>query len=431
MKKLLSIFNRPTAKDSVVAFLFKGFGLFFSFLFNMLIARFYGASVTGVYFMALNFITIGFTISTYGFQNTVLKEVSFHFAINNNSKVYKVLRFCLTVSIVLATVVTLALIATSTFFQNTVFHSPGLASGINYLSGYVLFVTVILICAEYLRGVNELYKCFLVKDCLAGGISCVILLIFKFFNAGDLSIYISYVGGIASVAVLTIYFVAKSIKKLNLTAADNSVFTYNSIKSMSWNFFVISAMNTIAKWNDVFFIGLFEKSADVGVFAIAKRTAYLVSFFAVATNSVITPKFAQYFAKGEYFKLKRLYKNSIVYLSIFSVPILGVTILSTKFILSLFGHEFMSGVSIFIIIMIGQVISIITGPCTFVLSMIGQEKILRKITVAFTLVYIVGSFFAIKYFGILGAALANLIFISSNNIVNFLIVVKKLNTLAV
>jgi len=424
----LSHFKKSEAiKSGIIAFLFKCLGLVAAFGFNYIIAKHYGAAITGNYFLASNVIIVGYTISTYGYQNTVLKVVSANFILKNFRVVAKAINSSLITSFILSIIVIVLLFALGNVFENYLFHTPGLALRIKILAASVTFTTVALIGSEYLRGIDRLKRSFFVRDFATPIISFVTLFAFIAFHSfNELNIYYATLVGCGVVCILTLFFIYQSLADFKKLPTNNADFKFSETNGMSWNFFVISMMGTVARWNDLFFIGIFCGAADVGIYGIAKRSAYLISFFAYAVNNVVAPKFAQYKANHEMDKLKRLYKKSIIFLSIIVVPPLIVLIVFNKSILHLFGNEFVNGSTVFILMILGQLFNVVTGPCNSLLSMVGYDKLLRNATLIFTISAVVGTFFAVKYYGIVGAAVVNFLFMTISNLYNFAVIVRNI-----
>jgi O-antigen/teichoic acid export membrane protein len=77
------------------------------------------------------------------------------------------------------------------------------------------------------------------------------------------------------------------------------------------------------------------------------------------------------------------------------------------YFLSLFGDEFVAAGNIMIIICIGQLINIITGPVGHIIVMSGREKVIRNFTYQAVALNIVLFIVLGGYYGGVGAAVAS------------------------
>ena len=104
-----------------------------------------------------------------------------------------------------------------------------------------------------------------------------------------------------------------------------------------------------------------------------------------------------------------------------SIAILG------EFILSLFGKEFVAGYLPLLILLFGQVISMLSGSVGFLMTMTGHQNQAAKILSAGILINILMNILLVPVFGIIGAAIATATTTAFLNIVMLSFVWKRLN----
>ena len=120
-------------------------------------------------------------------------------------------------------------------------------------------------------------------------------------------------------------------------------------------------------------------------------------------NSVSSPYFASYYADNNLVELKRLVRNSTIYMLLLAVPIFLVIVIFPSSILSFFGEEYTAAKNGLIILACAQLFNVATGPVYLLLRMTGHQRYLRNIVFATTAISIISSFLLIPIYGFMGA----------------------------
>ena len=117
-------------------------------------------------------------------------------------------------------------------------------------------------------------------------------------------------------------------------------------------------------------------------------------------------KITKLYSNSETEKLKGLIKgvNKIIFIS--TIPVVFVILVANKFILGLFGPEFIAGSTALVIIIISQCFNVMTGSVSQVLNMTGYHRNLRNFTIISAGLNLILNFILIPIYGIIGAAIA-------------------------
>lgn len=230
--------------------------------------------------------------------------------------------------------------------------------------------------------------------------------------------------------VAFIYAVSRLIVLALVIAYWNKLFSHrlkykliskNIIKDSS-PFLLLGASYVISNSIDTIMIGYFIDANQVGLYSVAIKLAFLMSFLHQATVVVLSPKIAELYHSDKKKEMKLMVTRTTRMLSSVALLFLLLFIVFGKFILNIWGVEFIEAYSILIVLCFGQFFMVCSGPAGALLLMTNHEKVLQNIT----LVALVCNFFLniilISKFGALGAAISTSI--------NFLFVV-ILNTIYV
>lgn len=139
-------------------------------------------------------------------------------------------------------------------------------------------------------------------------------------------------------------------------------------------FFGMVLLNQLLLWTPQTILGIYWPESQVGVYNAAFRVANLVSLVLMGVNSVVFPRFASLYAKGEHEKLQRLAQQSAKLILVACLPFLALLVLFPDNVLAVFGAEFRAGALSLQIVALGQLINAATGSVGGLLNMTGNQK---------------------------------------------------------
>jgi O-antigen/teichoic acid export membrane protein len=175
----------------------------------------------------------------------------------------------------------------------------------------------------------------------------------------------------------------------------------------------------LLNWTNTIMLGIMTDETQVGIYNVAYKVGSVGFLVIVSVSTIITPKMAELYGKGDLLELKKLTHNATRLIAILSIPIVLTLIIFSKYILSFFGEEVVAGNTTMIIVSLGVLFSAMAGNGDQILNMTNNQKTLRNITIICFFVNIMMSYFLIPLYGINGAALSSLI---TNVLINFLCV---------
>jgi len=113
---------------------------------------------------------------------------------------------------------------------------------------------------------------------------------------------------------------------------------------------------------NVVLAGMFLPGADIAIFNAGYRTALLITFGLFAVNSVILPQASKLHGEGDTAALQRVVTRA-TRLKFYSAMIAMVVLAAAgKFVLSIFGPEFVAGYNILLVLAATQVLQAAMGP---------------------------------------------------------------------
>lgn len=162
----------------------------------------------------------------------------------------------------------------------------------------------------------------------------------------------------------------------------------------------------IMGWTDTLMLAYYNDKADVGIYNVVIRIARIAIIAITSVNLVLAPKVSELYSNSEFGKMKQLIAKSTKLIFIVTLPLVIIIILANKFVLSIFGDEFISGGVALIVVMLSQLFNAISGSSGQVMNMTGNHKMLRNFTIYSAILNIALNLLLIPSYGILGAAIA-------------------------
>jgi len=216
--------------------------------------------------------------------------------------------------------------------------------------------------------------------------------------------------------VLTMMIVINTNNRMpgqNIQAGFKKYFT--KIPSL-WSYFLVNLSRIVSGSIDIVFLGVFEPLSIVGLYAVATRVTLVPGLIISSVNTVLSPKVAILVKKGSLremrFELLKLRK----FLFILGVLIVVTMALFGRYVLGLWGEDFIEGYPVMIVLIIGQFFNITTGPAGVVLLMSNMEKQRRNISLIKLFLQIFLLIILVPSLGLIGAALATSIAVIISNL---------------
>ena len=233
--------------------------------------------------------------------------------------------------------------------------------------------------------------------------------------------YVILISNILSSAIILVsWFYQNPLKSLRVELNIKSILTKTS------PFLIVALASYIYTNFDVFIIEYLIGTEKVGLYVIPFRLGMMMMLLHGVTAKAINPTISELLTLNKTKELESLLQKMSRYLTLLSVSVLFFFVFFGKFILSIWGAEFVDSFYVLLIIVMAQCINIVTGYTGLVMMMSGNEKIIGKLILCLIPVSIILNFILIPTFGIFGAAISFLICLSLQNIFQYFFVRIKL-----
>jgi len=251
-------------------------------------------------------------------------------------------------------------------------------------------------------------------------------ILYGFFQEGTNVIWIM----VARVLTVGIAFglgtelLRRTIAKIASKASPN--YEINNWLHSVLPFLLINATYVIYNQTDALMLGAMRGTVDVGVYYVINRISELTLFIVVAVNTSLTPTIASLYARQNKIQLQKLVTKGSRINMLVSLPIFLVLIVFGKYILMIFGTEFISGYIALIVSCLGKLYIVLTGLTAVLLGMTGYESFIAMAVGTSSIINVVLNYILISQWGIVGASVATGTSIFICNTYLTIIVCKKL-----
>jgi O-antigen/teichoic acid export membrane protein len=171
--------------------------------------------------------------------------------------------------------------------------------------------------------------------------------------------------------------------------------------------FLVEAFYLLLTYTDIIVLQQFRTPDEVATYYAAAKTLALVAFIYYSVAQTIAHKFAHYDVTGDHRQLSVFLKQAVRLTFWPSLGSILVLLALGRPLLSLFGHDFVSGYYLMFIIAVGLLARASVGPAERLLNMLGERRSCAAVYGAAFALDIVLCIALIPKFGLTGAAAAS------------------------
>jgi O-antigen/teichoic acid export membrane protein len=374
---------------------------------SLLLARVLGAKEYGVYAYAVSWTQVLSILAVMGLNTLLVREAARYKAIDDLQRLKGIIRWSSYMAFVTS-------IGTASIFASVVRLCggnlfPEMQTVLWIAMLLVPLLVYLLLLQGLLRGLGYAVEAQIPQTFVFPALFLVSILIASQTIAmkSILAVGLRVAAG-AMALVFTIFLVRKRLPPgLNKEIVQIS-HPREWLKSAMF-FLLVGIAGMLNKRVSTVLVGSMLGPNAAGIFDIALRGASLISLGLLAINMPLGPAIAGLYAKGAAKQLRSLVVKSARLGLFISLPVAVVMMALPRSVLLVFGHEFVMGASILVILSIGQLVSVVAGPVGIFLNMTGHEHITALGNVLSILVNVVLNVVFIPIWGLTGSAVANVV----------------------
>jgi O-antigen/teichoic acid export membrane protein len=189
---------------------------------------------------------------------------------------------------------------------------------------------------------------------------------------------------------------------------------------------LLAGASLVLNRTDIVMLGAILGPSEAGIYAAASRIPSLVAFGLVSTNAIIAPIISELYYTGKNDELQRIVTLAARGIFAFTVTISVVLAVSGRYLLHMFGEEFVAAYIPLLILLCSQLINALAGSVGFLMIMTGHQNQAGLIVTVSAIANIVLNALLIPRLGLLGAALSTAFTMALWNVAMLFFVQRKL-----
>ncbi len=379
-----------------------------SYLTTVVIAK-TGSSILGLLNLGLSIVSFIAMISLLGLSGGVLRYVSYYLGKNDKKRIKGVMQGSLKISLITGIITSILVFIFSYNIAVDIFKKPELVNVIRVFA----FIIPLLIATEIFSSIMLSFKKIqynvIIRDLTERVFRFLIVIIFIYLGFSLNWIALGYVLG----SLLTCILFLNLLRKKEFVLFDKKVkpdLDFKELIIYSLPLILVSLLSLLQKWADIFILGFYRSTNEIGVYSIAFSTASLLAIIPTALMSLFTPITTSLYAKNKIKDIKKINTFITKWIFTFNLPFLLILIFFSKNLLRVvFGNEYLSGYLALTILGCSYLLLSLTHVYSSNLLIIKKTKLLSVLVLISTLSNIILNILLVPKYGINGAAISTLI----------------------
>ncbi len=368
----------------------------------LLLARFLGEYQTGLYFQAFAILSLLGILASFGFTQSLTRFVALYRADEDGAAVRGVVRLALLTAAGIATLMGAALFAGSSYVATEIFHDAQLALLLRFVA-VALPSTVYTDCAlAATQGFKTMRPYARINLFFEPALNVLLTVVL-------LAVGLGLDGAVAALTITNVtasILAAIALRRLVRRYKQRPRYEAGRLFSFSVVSWGSQLTATGLLWADTILLGIILTPAAVGLYQVATRLTVVMTTVIAPIGLAFAPRVADLYRRGELDALRHAYAVVTSWIFRLALPAAVVLIVFARPLLGLFGPAFESGVTVTIVLTVGQLVNAVTGPCGLMLVMSGRPGIQLLGNAATLVLNLALNLYLIPRHGVTGAAIA-------------------------
>ncbi len=406
------------ARGTVLVMVITFFGLGANYLYGIYVARQLGAETFGLYAIGLSMFNVLAILSVMGLDSAVLHFVPGAWAQGRVERARSALRSALRVGALAGGIAGVALWGASAGLAHHVFSKEALAEVLRFFAIAIPAYAVSTILLSGLQALHDVKGRMAVKYVSEPAMKFALTSALVWAGWGLDGVLTAVVLALWVSVVLAWWTLQRRMKITppRETANDRGKVDAGTVAAYAMPLLAGMVFNVLATRSDILLIGYFLSAAEAGVYAAALQTAGIIAIVLQSVESVIAPPLSEAISRGVRAEILDIYRLSLRWAVMIGTPLLLVAALWPAEIIGVFGHAFHDGAAAFLVLALAQFVNIATGSANYVLLLSGRSRVVMTNEIINGTLQIALNLYLIPRHGILGAALAVLLSVTTVNV---------------
>ncbi len=394
---------RKVARGAGISFFGSLFGAGIYGLSHLIIARFLGAELFGIYSLGFAIFGVAEILSRIGLHEGAVRYVALYLGEGDYRRAKGVVFQSITFSFIVGVAIGAILFLSSGFIAERIFHNISINNVIKLFSLGVPFGASLIVALYVTRGFQKIRYFVGVRNFFNPLVN--LSLIGVFYIAG-FKLYGAICAWIISAVlslVVTLFLINRELK----VAKDvKPLFETSKLITFSLPLSISDFLFFLIMWTDALMLGYFKTEVEVGIYRVAVQIAFILTIFLRSFVTIFAPVISDLYNRNKRQQLENLFKITAKWISFLTLPACIIVAFLARDIMALFGDKFVLGSYVLVILIVAQLIRCSIGPARHMLIMSGHHKIILFNDIAVAGINVLLNFLLIPQYGMHGAAIA-------------------------
>jgi O-antigen/teichoic acid export membrane protein len=383
-------------------------GMLGGFLGSALASRLLTKSDFGAYILATSVVTTGAIIAHFGLPRTVVRLVAEALAGDEAGMARGAIRTVGRLNVVGGLCVgTILAFGGGQYLARHLFHSGALSAVMIFTGVWAAAEGIRFTVSETFRGFHDIRLASLLGDPLRSVLIAVGFIVLKVTvdSTSLRTAVIVTLGASLVTCVLAGAFLWEKTRSLRVRARRVPP---AFVLAIAIPLTLTDLAGMIVAQGDVWVVGAFRSTRDVGVYGAAGRLVLMMSLPLFVMNGVVAPMIAELWTKGRKRELETMLRGATTLAAIPSVLGFVVVVLAGGPIMRIaYGPHFARGGLILAILAFGVAFGVAAGSCNFALIMTGHHRVVAVVSAITLVVAVGGEIIGAHLAGMTGIAIAS------------------------
>ena len=409
-------------KTSIIVFIGVMISRILGYLYRVIVARYYGPEVYGLFSLALMVSGWFIAVSALGLAEGLLRFISLYRGKKELEKIKWLFKFSLIILTITGVLAGILLFVFSEYISITIFHNASLIAYLKIFSIAIPFTVLAYPFLVALRAHEEISSYSFIFNIAQNAVKVAFLGLFIVLGFGNNAVPWSYLAGMFGMMTIS-YLVCKykipHIFELGTLPQHKKGILLKELMSYSVPILFFGIVSTIFYWIDSFSIGYYKSAIEVGFYNAAVPIALLLGIAPELFMQLFFPLITKEYSRKNIKLIEELSKQVAKWILLVNIPVFALMLAFPGAVINiLFGQEYLVAENALRILAISSLLSSVLIVSNQLISMIGRAKlVLTNIIIASAINLMLNMLFVPMQkiwfiensLGINGAALATLI----------------------
>lgn len=395
------------AKGGSITFAGTMFGYASRLFIGILLGRFLGAELYGLYALSLPIAEVAAGLAVLGLTQAMVRYIAMYRNRQDTEGIWGTLQVGLGVTSIASLIVAVGLYFLAEPIALQLFDEPRLIPLLRLASTVVPLLVLAEVAAAATQGFKQM-QYSVIASSFTMPMMRILLISGLAITAGltVAGVLIIHAISLAVSCVLLLYFLNKlfPLRRPIRTGRRN----IRELLDFSLPIYLSRLVRTFGAQIQTVLLGMFRTVSTVGIFSVASQVNRIGDFFHQSIITASAPIFSELYDQNDQEQMSRFYQTMTKWTFSLNLPLFLILFLFPEPILGIFGRDFIGGATALSILAWRNLINAGTGICGVVLGMTGKTK-LKLINTTISVVLTIGlNIVLIPTWGLVGAAVAAL-----------------------